>query len=114
MYRELAAYYFFRIFAVQNQFLMYTSYHLNSNELNADFLESVKKLFKNKRITISIEEEMDETEYLLSTDANRKHLEDALNSKEGYSFTAEEFTKYVADVKKGKTPDVKKLRKVKL
>jgi hypothetical protein len=57
---------------------MYTSYHLNSNELNEDFLASVKKLFKNKRITISVEEDMDETEYLLSTEANCKHLEESL------------------------------------
>ena len=55
---------------------MYTSYHLNAKELNDDFLKSLKQLFKNKRITISMEEEMDDTEYLLSTEANRKQLMD--------------------------------------
>ena len=73
---------------------MYTSYHLNSNELNEDFLASVKKMFKNKRISITVEEEMDETEYLLSTPANRKHLEEALKSKEGFEVSADSWAKY--------------------
>ena len=44
---------------------MYTSFHLKANELNEDFLKSVKALFKSKRISIIVEEELDETEYLL-------------------------------------------------
>lgn len=63
---------------------MYTSFHVKANELDDKILKSIKALFKSKRISIIVEEEMDETEYLLSTEANRKHLEDALkNVKQG-------------------------------
>ena len=57
---------------------MYTTFHLNINEIDETFLKSIKQLFKNKRVAISIEEEPDETAYLLSTEANRKHLEESI------------------------------------
>ena len=82
---------------------MYTSFHLNANELNDDFLKSIKALFKSKRISIIVEEVLDETQYLLSTDANRKHLEESLKSTEGYSFTSiAELKKFSAVAKKNK------------
>jgi len=33
---------------------MYTIYRLNADELNADFIESLQKLFKHKQIEISV------------------------------------------------------------
>jgi predicted DNA-binding ribbon-helix-helix protein len=47
---------------------MNATFNLNANELDENFLESVKKLFKNKKISINIEiaEIEDETTYLLS------------------------------------------------
>ncbi len=57
---------------------MYTTYHLQEDELNEDFLQSVKQLFKNKKIAITVEEEMDETEYLMSSSANKEKLHQAL------------------------------------
>lgn len=74
---------------------MYTSFHLHTDELDETFLKTLKKMFKNKRISISVEEEMDETDYLLATEANRKHLMDSL-----------------AEAKAGKTVkvDIKKLK----
>lgn len=92
---------------------MYTSFHIKASELDESFIKSIKALFKNKRISITVEEEMDETEYLLSTVANRKHLEESLKSKEGYSFSPEEFRKYSATLLKEKKTEYKKLRKVK-
>jgi antitoxin YefM len=59
---------------------MYTSFHLNANELNEEFLKKLKRIYKSKRISITVEEDLDETDYLLSTPANRKHLEDALKN----------------------------------
>jgi hypothetical protein len=54
---------------------MYTTYHLSSaSELTADIIEAIKKAFKSKPIVITIEEEMDETAYLLSNPANRASL----------------------------------------
>ena len=57
---------------------MYTTYHLGEEELNEEFLNSVKKLFKNKRLTISIAEELEETEYLLKSSANAKRLNESI------------------------------------
>lgn len=53
---------------------MYTTFHINANELDLNFLNKVKTMFKNKPISIIIEEEQDETEYLLQSKANRKML----------------------------------------
>ncbi|AMJ66559.1 hypothetical protein [Hymenobacter sp. PAMC 26628] len=50
---------------------METTFHLNANDLDANFLEALKKLFVGKDIVISVANEVDATEYLLS-DANRK------------------------------------------
>lgn len=47
--------------------------------MNEEFLESVKKLFKNKRLTISVSEEIDETAYLLNSSANIKRLEESVD-----------------------------------
>lgn len=58
---------------------MYTTYHLKEEELNEEFLEAVKKLFKNKRLTISIAEEIDETAYLLNSSANLKRLQESVD-----------------------------------
>ncbi len=54
---------------------MIASFKLTMNELNADFIENLKSLFNDKNIVeIHISEEIDETEYLLSTSANRESL----------------------------------------
>jgi len=61
---------------------MYTTYQISEQELNIDFLESVKRLFKNKKLAITIEESLDETEYLLSNPANKKRLLNSINNIE--------------------------------
>ena len=59
-------------------------FNLNANELDSNFLESIKKLFKNKQISINIEinEIEDDTEYLLSNKTNAKRLLNAINNIE--------------------------------
>lgn len=57
---------------------MYTTFHINANELNETFVKGIKAMFKSKRISIIVEEELDETEYLLSSAANRKMLEKSI------------------------------------
>lgn len=66
---------------------MHINYKLNANELDADFLESVKIMFKDKDITISIDDtESDEDfsfsqsieEGLLSESVSREELDKVL------------------------------------
>ena len=54
---------------------MIANFKLTMNELNDDFIEKLKSMFNDKKIVeIYISEESDETEYLLSTSANRESL----------------------------------------
>ena len=65
---------------------MQVAYRLNANELDINFLESIKKLFKNKKlnISISVDKQENETEYLLSNPANASHLLNAINNIENH------------------------------
>ena len=93
---------------------MITAYHLNVNELTLDFIEVLKKLYSGKSISITVEPKMDETEYLLSTEANKNALKKAIESNEGYEFSITEFQKLSSALLKGKKVNPQKLRKVKI
>jgi hypothetical protein len=49
-------------------------YKLTANEVDQKFLENIRRLFGNKRIKITIEPDLDETEYLLEEPANEYHI----------------------------------------
>ena len=86
---------------------------LQVNELNSQFLNTIKTLFKGDRLSVVVSDE-DETEYLLSSAANRNSIDRALESKEGYRFTPAEFKKLSIDLLAGKKLDLSRLKKVKL
>jgi antitoxin YefM len=48
-------------------------YHVKADELDQDFLDALKAMFKDKEIEIAVSER-DETAYLLRSPANREHL----------------------------------------
>ena len=50
-----------------------TTYQLNAKELDQSIVDSIKALFKDKEIEITVTE-LDETEYLLRSTANRERL----------------------------------------
>jgi len=52
---------------------MYTTYHLEANDLDNRFIESLKVLFKDKTIEIIVSK-VDETAYLLQSEENKKRL----------------------------------------
>jgi antitoxin YefM len=60
---------------------MNTTYRLNANELDEKFLQSLKALFKDKDIEIIVSE-VDETAYLLRSEANKERLLKAVESVE--------------------------------
>jgi hypothetical protein len=53
---------------------MDVTYRLKPEELNDDFFKTLKQLFLGKEVAITVEEVPDETNYLLSNEANRDHL----------------------------------------
>ena len=52
-------------------------YHTNINELSVDFIEMLKKQFVNAKVDIVIRQN-DETDYLNSSETNRRYLEEAI------------------------------------
>ncbi len=63
---------------------MTTTYQLEANELDISLIESIKAAYKDKTIEIEVFEvsEMDTTEYLLSSPANKEHLLRAIDDIE--------------------------------
>jgi hypothetical protein len=63
---------------------MYTIYKINADELNENFIASIKTQFQHKEIEISICEtgqtEQDETDYLLQHPANKAQLLNAIDN----------------------------------
>ena len=60
---------------------MQTVYRLNAGELDSQFLEALKTLFKDKEIEIVVTE-VDETAYLLQSPANKQRLLTAIENVE--------------------------------
>jgi antitoxin YefM len=63
---------------------MYKLYRMKADELNIQFLETLKAMFQNKEIEIAVceagENDEDETAYLLRSPANRDRLLKALDN----------------------------------
>ncbi|MEZ4709058.1 MAG: hypothetical protein R3A44_17760 [Caldilineaceae bacterium] len=63
---------------------MLSTYRLHTDELDLRFIEALKKLFQDKTIEIVVTEvfddEIDETEYLFASAANRARLLQAVDN----------------------------------
>jgi len=74
---------------------METIFKLKAGELDSKLMETIKNLFKDSVIEISIKSVQDETEYLLNSPSNKKHLLDAIKdvkkNKNLIRFTGKEF-----------------------
>ena len=61
---------------------MQSTFTLRKDELNMDFLKGLKKMFSGKTLNITVSDnktdEQDETEYLLSNQANKQMFLDGI------------------------------------
>lgn len=73
---------------------MYSTYRLKADELSSTLLNAIKKTYHDREIEIIVQEVQDETDYLLSSSANRAHLlrsiENINNHKNLVQMSAEE------------------------
>ena len=53
---------------------MTTTYKLNAKELSIEVIKSIQEAFRDREIEIIVTDSIDETDYLLSTKANKDHL----------------------------------------
>jgi hypothetical protein len=76
-------------------------YKLNEKEIDPNLMDTIKKLFRGKEITITITTtEVDETDYLTKNPANTEHLLKNIAAEPTISFTAGEFDQHVEDLLK--------------
>ncbi len=70
-------------------------FKLNVNQIDRAFVDAIKKMFNEKDVIIRISTPQDETDYLLSSEANEKHILENMVAEPTMHFSAEEFRKYV-------------------
>jgi len=68
-------------------------FKIKSSEMDAEFLESIKKLFKGKEVIIRISAPADETEYLSLYEANEKHILENMAAEPSRKFSGDTFLK---------------------
>ena len=62
-------------------------YRLNTREMGIDFVNSIKTAYPDQNVEIMVREQ-DETEYLMSSPANREHLNKSMQEvEEGHIIT---------------------------
>jgi antitoxin YefM len=61
---------------------MQTTYRVRADELSDDFVQALKVTYKDREIEIVVSDVVDDTEYLMSTDANRDQLLGAIKDIE--------------------------------
>ena len=70
-------------------------YKLKAKEIDPNLMDTIKKLFRGKEITITITAEPDETTYLIMNPANKKHLLESIAQEPSVKFTPGEFREMV-------------------
>jgi len=73
-------------------------YKLKADEINQNLMNTIKKLFVGKEITITITPESDETNYLTVNPVNEKHLTDSMAEEPSIRFTPDQFKEMLTKI----------------
>lgn len=66
-------------------------FKIEPKDFNEKLFKQLKKLFKDKTVTIAISTDIDETTYLAAIKANEKHLLESMAQEPSVQFTYAEF-----------------------
>jgi len=64
---------------------MIATYLLDEAELDESFFQQLKQQFRNKKISITVAEAIDDTDYLLANAANAKRLLESIDNSRNES-----------------------------
>jgi antitoxin YefM len=64
---------------------MLTTFRVRADELTDDFVKALKVAYKDREIEIIVSDDVDETDYLMSSPANREHLLRAIENVNNHS-----------------------------
>lgn len=73
-------------------------YKLKANEISPKLMETIKKLFQGKEITITVSTISDETSYLIQNPENEKYLMESIGQEPIVRFTPTEFQKKIKEL----------------
>ena len=57
--------------------------HIDADNLSVDFINYIKGVFKGKKIKLTIEAEMDDSAYLMASEANHQRLSKSIKNIKG-------------------------------
>jgi len=69
-------------------------YKIKADQIDNNFIESIKKLFADEEIVIRITSYADDTEYLSKYPANEKHILENMVAEPAKRFTGDEFNEH--------------------
>ena len=73
-------------------------YKLNTREIDARLIDSIKKLFGSKDVIIQISSITDQTSYLLAGKANKAHLMESMASEPAIVFDGKDFERNAVEL----------------
>lgn len=83
---------------------MTVTYEIDADELNENFLESLRSLFKGRRLKLTVEEPSDLSEI------TKTKVQNALQSKEVLSFSIQEFESIAARMNADEEIDIEEFK----